>query len=381
MAQTDPVEITRKLIECPSVTPEEGGALVYLEDLLSAAGFDCTRVDRGDVCNLYARRGPKGAKTLGFNGHTDVVPVGDTGAWTVHPFGAIEKDGQLWGRGATDMKSGVAAWVAAAIDTDLPDDAALAIAITGDEEGDAVDGTVALLDWMAGNGEKMDACIVGEPTCPNQMGEMMKIGRRGSLTAYFTVQGVQGHVAYPHRAKNPVPALATLMSRLDAHVLDEGTAHFDPSTLAVTTIDVGNAATNVIPAEARGTVNIRFNDAHSAEGLTAWLREEMDNVAGAFGVEITMEIKVSGDSFLTPPGALSDIVATAVEAETGIRPEMSTSGGTSDARFMKNHCPVVEFGLVGKTMHQVDERVDIADIETLKQIYARVIASYFVNGS
>ncbi len=380
MNQINPVEITRRLIQCPSVTPEEGGALTYLQDLLENAGFACTRVDRGGVANLFARYGARdAARTLGFNGHTDVVPVGDTGAWTVHPFGAEEKDGHLWGRGATDMKSGVAAWVAAAITAtaDLPTDAALILAITGDEEGAATDGTRALLDWMAETGEAMDACIVGEPTCPNVMGEMMKIGRRGSMTAYFTARGVQGHAAYPHRALNPVPAIARLAARLDAHVLDEGTAHFDPSTLAITTIDVGNPATNVIPAEARATVNIRFNDTHGAAGLTAWLQEEAERVAGETGVEITMETKVSGESFLTPPGPLSDLVAAAVEAETGLRPEMSTSGGTSDARFVKDHCPVVEFGLVGKTMHQVDERVDVAQIEQLCAIYGRIIRDYF----
>ncbi|MZR12019.1 succinyl-diaminopimelate desuccinylase [Maritimibacter sp. DP07] len=379
MAHTDPVEITRRLIECPSVTPEEGGALVYLADLLEQAGFTCTRVDRGEVANLFARIGPKGAaRTLGFNGHTDVVPVGDTGAWTVQPFGAEEKDGFLWGRGATDMKSGVAAWVAAAIDAaaDLPPDTALILAITGDEEGPAEDGTRALLDWMAQNGEAMDACIVGEPTCPNHPGEMMKIGRRGSLNAFFTARGVQGHAAYPHRARNPVPALARLMARLNDHVLDEGTAHFDPSTLAVTTIDVGNPATNVIPAEARATVNIRFNDAHSPDGLIAWLEEEAARVGGETGIEIDLSVKVSGDSFVTPPGDLSALVAEAVEAETGIRPEMSTSGGTSDARFVKDHCPVVEYGLVGKTMHQVDERVETAQIGQLKAVYRRIIDGY-----
>lgn len=380
MTETNPVEITRRLIECPSVTPEEGGALVYLADLLESAGFTCTRVDRGGISNLFARFGSKDARqTLGFNGHTDVVPVGDTGAWTVQPFGAEERDGFLWGRGATDMKSGVAAWVAAAIDAtkDLPEDCALVLAITGDEEGDATDGTKALLDWMAQNGERMDACIVGEPTCPDSMGEMMKIGRRGSLTAFFTARGVQGHAAYPHRAKNPVPALARLVADLDAHGLDEGTEHFDASTLAVTTIDVGNPATNVIPAEAKATVNIRFNDAHTADGLKGWLQAQADRVAGVTGIEIGMTVKVSGDSFLTPPGPLSDIVASAVEAETGLRPEMSTSGGTSDARFVKDHCPVVEFGLVGKTMHQVDERVEIAQIGQLKSIYARIIRDYF----
>ncbi len=378
-AAIDPVDLTQRLIRCPSVTPIEGGALVLLEKMLSAAGFICTRVDRGDTANLFARWGSKNARTLGFNGHTDVVPVGDEAAWTVDPFGGAIKDGVLWGRGATDMKSGVAAWVAAAIDfvADAPEDASLVITITGDEEGDATDGTIAILDWMEAQGEVISDCIVGEPTCPNVMGEMMKIGRRGSMTAFFTAKGVQGHAAYPHRAKNPVPALARLIADLDAHVLDKGTDHFDASTLAVTTMDVGNPATNVIPSEARATVNIRFNDAHSSDELIRWLRNEADRVAAATGIEFDMWVKVSGDSFVTPPGALSDLVAASVAAETGRSPEMSTSGGTSDARFMKNHCPVVEFGLVGKTMHQVDERVEVVQIEQLKAIYTRVMRDYF----
>ncbi|UWP91858.1 succinyl-diaminopimelate desuccinylase [Aliiroseovarius crassostreae] len=376
---TDPVLLTQRLIQCPSVTPEEGGALALLEDMLSAAGFACTRVDRAGTPNLFARWGSKNARTLGFNGHTDVVPVGDETAWTVDPFGGEIRDGLLWGRGATDMKSGVAAWVAAAIDfvADAPDDAALVITITGDEEGDATDGTVALLDWMQAEGEVMTDCIVGEPTCPNEMGEMMKIGRRGSMTAYFTAKGVQGHAAYPHRAKNPVPALARLIADLDAHVLDHGTDHFDASTLAVTTMDVGNPATNVIPAEARATVNIRFNDAHSSDMLSKWLHQEASRIAADTGIEIELQIKVSGESFVTPPGALSDLVADAVETETGRRPEFSTSGGTSDARFVKNHCPVVEFGLVGKTMHQVDERVELVQIQQLKAIYKALMHKYF----
>ncbi|MEJ2030932.1 MAG: succinyl-diaminopimelate desuccinylase [Maritimibacter sp.] len=369
---TDPVALTQRLIQCPSVTPEEGGALVLLEDVLSQAGFTCTRVDQNGIANLFARLGPKGAaRSLGFNGHTDVVPVGNTGDWSVQPFSGELKDGMLWWRGATDMKSGVAAWVAAAVDF------AVVLAITGDEEGDAVDGTTALLDWMEGTGERMSACIVGEPTCPNHMGEMIKIGRRGSMTAFFTATGVQGHSAYPHRAKNPVPAMARLMARLDAHVLDEGTAHFDASTLAVTTIDTGNPATNVIPARCNATVNIRFNDAHSSTGLISWLEEEMEHMAGETGVEFSMSVKVSGESFLTPPGPLSELVVAAVKAETGQVPELSTSGGTSDARFVKDLCPVVEFGLVGKTMHQVDERVEVEQIHQLKAIYSRIMQDYF----
>ncbi len=377
----DPVELTAALVKCPSVTPEEGGALVLLETLLSQAGFECTRVDRGGISNLFARWGDKGnnMRTLGFNGHTDVVPIGDVAAWTVPPFGAVIKDGYLWGRGATDMKSGVAAFAAAAIDfvTNTPPDGAIILAITGDEEADALDGTRALLDWMVSQGETMTDCLVGEPTSPNEMGEMMKIGRRGSMSAFFTAKGVQGHAAYPQRAKNPVHAMARLMDTLASHELDTGTEHFDASTLVVTTIDVGNPATNVIPANCTATVNIRFNDAHSSSDLIAWLTQEADTVSAETGIEIDMTIKVSGESFLTPPGALSELVADAVEAKTGRRPEASTSGGTSDARFVKDHCPVVEFGLVGRTMHQVDERVRVDQIVQLKDIYTDILKQYF----
>lgn len=376
----DPVALTADLIRCPSVTPDEGGALVLLQDRLSAAGFVCTRVDRGGVANLFARWGAKGAaKTFGFNGHTDVVPVGDEAAWTVAPFGAEIRDGYLWGRGATDMKSGVAAFVAAAIDlvTETPPDGAVILTITGDEEGDAVDGTTALLDWMGTQGEAMDVCLVGEPTCPDVMGEMIKIGRRGSLNAWFTLTGVQGHAAYPHRARNPVPAMARLMDTLASHTLDDGTAHFDASTLAVVTIDTGNPATNVIPAACKAAVNIRFNDAHTSGDLITWMQGELDRVSEDFGIKGEMKVKVSGESFLTPPGELSALVARAVEAETGVTPVMSTTGGTSDARFVKDHCPVVEFGLVGQTMHQVDERVEVAQIGQLKDTYSRILRDYF----
>jgi succinyl-diaminopimelate desuccinylase len=380
MSPTDPARLTADLIRCPSVTPEEGGALELLEQILSAAGFDCARADRGGISNLFARWGAKGhARTFGFNGHTDVVPVGDEAAWTVDPFGAEEKDGILYGRGATDMKSGVAAFAAAAIDfvQTTPPDGAVILTITGDEEGDALDGTTALLDYMQEQGEAMSVCLVGEPTCPNTMGEMIKIGRRGSLSAWFTVTGKQGHSAYPHRANNPLNAMARLMDRLASHELDQGTEHFDASTLAVVTIDTGNPATNVIPAQSRATVNIRFNDAHSGASLTEWLRAEADKVEAEFGTTIDMQVKISGESFITPPGALSDLVSTAVAAETGVTPELSTTGGTSDARFVKSHCPVVEFGLVGKTMHQVDENVEIAQIHQLKAIYSRILKDYF----
>jgi len=377
---SDPVGITENLVKCASVTPAEGGALVYLAALLGAAGFECNRVDRGETSNLYARWGKKGhARSFGFNGHTDVVPVGDAAAWTHPPFGAEIVDGWLYGRGSTDMKSGVAAFAAAAIDfvKNTPPDGAIILAITGDEEGPATDGTVALLDWMADQGEAMSACLVGEPTCPDTMGEMMKIGRRGSMSAFFTVQGVQGHSAYPHRAVNPLPAMARLMDQLASHTLDTGTDHFDASTLAVTTIDTGNPATNVIPAVCRATVNIRFNDLHNSADLIAWLRRIANDLATTEGVKIDMVTQVSGESFLTPPGELSALVARSVQEITGIEPVASTTGGTSDARFIKDHCPVVEFGLVGKTMHQVDERVQVAQIVQLKEIYSNILAGYF----
>lgn len=376
----DPVDLTARLIRCPSVTPDEGGALVLLEELLSAAGFHCTRVDRGGVANLFARWGAQGhPRSFGFNGHTDVVPVGDAAAWTHDPFGGEVAGGFLWGRGATDMKSGVAAFVAAAVDflRDTPPDGAVILTITGDEEGEAQHGTVALLDWMETAGERMSVCLVGEPTSLEHIGDMMKIGRRGSMNVFFTARGVQGHSAYPQRAKNPVQAMARLMDRLGAHRLDSGTEYFDASTLAITTIDTGNPATNVIPAQCRATVNIRFNDSHTGASLEDWLRHEAQRVAQDMGVEIEISVKVSGESFLTPPGELSDLVARSVTAETGRVPTLSTSGGTSDARFVRAHCPVVEFGLVGKTMHQVDERVEVAQIGQLKAIYQRILRDYF----
>jgi succinyl-diaminopimelate desuccinylase len=380
MSGLDPVDLTAKLVRCASVTPVNDGALVVLEEVLGAAGFDCTRVDRGGICNLFARWGNKGnTKSFGFNGHTDVVPIGDEADWSMPPFGAEIKDGIMYGRGTTDMKSGVAAFVAAAVDfvKDTPPDGSIVLAITGDEEGDALDGTTALLDYMAENGERMDVCLVGEPTCPETMGDMIKIGRRGSMNAHFKVTGKQGHAAYPHRANNPLPAMMRLMDRLASYESDQGSDHFDPSTLAVVTVDTGNKATNVIPAQCRGAVNIRFNDHHSGASLSDWLRGEADKIAEEFGLQVEVEIKISGESFITPPGALSDLVSGAVEAETGVKPELSTTGGTSDARFVKAHCPVVEFGLVGQSMHQVDEHVRVEHIEQLKSIYTRVLRNYF----
>ncbi len=376
----DPVALTADLVRCPSVTPAEGGALLVLERVLSAAGFHCVRVDRGGIANLFARWGRKGAnRSFGFNGHTDVVPVGDAGAWTHDPFGAAVVDGWMYGRGTTDMKSGVAAFVAAAVDfvLETPPDGAVILTITGDEEDVATDGTVALLDWMAEQGEAMAVCLVGEPTCPEVLGDAIKIGRRGSMTAKVTARGVQGHSAYPHRAKNAAEAMVRYLAALIAAPLDQGTAHFDPSNLAITTIDVGNPASNVIPATARATVNIRFNDGHSGAGLSDWLRAQAASVQAAMGVEFALDITVSGECFLTPPGDLSALISRAVQAETGVTPALSTSGGTSDARFVKAHCPVVEFGLVGKTMHQVDERVEVAQIVALKAIYGRILRDYF----
>ena len=373
----DPAQLTADLIRCASVTPVEGGALVLLEERLSSYGFTCTRVDRGEVSNLFARWGT--GKTFGFNGHTDVVPVGDLAAWTVDPFGAEIRDGFMYGRGATDMKSGVAAFAAAAMDfvSETPPGGSIVLAITGDEEGPAKNGTVALLDWMQAHGESMDVCLVGEPTCPDDMGQMMKIGRRGSMNAFFTITGQQGHSAYPHRANNPLPAMARLVDQLSCAELDQGTEHFDASSLAVVTIDTGNPATNVIPAQTRATVNLRFNDAHSGASLTTWLQGQADEISAEFGVGVVLDVSISGESFITPPGALSELVARAVQVETNRTPVMSTSGGTSDARFVQHHCPVVEFGLVGKTMHQVDERVEIAQIHQLKSIYTRILSDYF----
>lgn len=373
----DPVKLTQDLIRCASVTPYDDGAIPLLDALLKEAGFVTTRVDRGGISNLFARWGS--GRTLGFNGHTDVVPPGDAKEWSHDPFAAEIVGETMFGRGAVDMKSGVAAFVAAAVDMvrSDPPDGSIVISITGDEEGDATDGTTAILDWMDANSETMDACLVGEPTCPNKMGEMMKIGRRGSMTAYLTAMGVQGHAAYPHRAKNPMPVMVDALNRLAQCELDQGTTHFDPSTLAITTIDTGNPANNVIPAETRATVNIRFNDAHKSDGLIAWINAQCAQASEGTGVTINCDYKVSGESFLTPPGPFSDLVAKAVLAETGVDPERSTSGGTSDARFIRKHCPVVEFGLVGKTMHQVDECVEVAQIHQLKAIYSRILKDFF----
>ncbi|MEM9009808.1 MAG: succinyl-diaminopimelate desuccinylase [Pseudomonadota bacterium] len=380
MPAIDPVALTADLVRCPSVTPEEGGAIALLDRVLAGAGFRTMRADRGGIANLIAVAGDPGSgPVFGFNGHTDVVPVGDVAAWSHDPFGAEIEDGVLYGRGATDMKSAVAAFTAAAtfaVERGLPR-GALILTVTGDEEGEGVDGTRAILDALAAEGLQMDACLVGEPTSREVLGDTVKIGRRGSMTTYLTARGVQGHTAYPHLARNPLPALVHLLDRLAGHGIDGGSEHFDPTTLALTTVDVGNPANNVIPADGRATLNIRFSDQQSSASLTRWIEAEMTAVGAETGIAFDLRTKVSGESFLTPPGALSDLVAAAVEAETGVRPILSTGGGTSDARFVRGHCPVVEFGLVGKTMHQVDECVEVAQIRALTEVYGRILRDYF----
>ncbi len=381
MTQTpDPVQLTAALIRCPSVTPDEGGALTLLAEALSQAGFDCQRVDRGGVPNLFARWGAKGAaRTFGFNGHTDVVPPGDPASWTHPPFSGHQAEGWIWGRGATDMKSGVAAFVSAAIDfvTRTPPDGAVILAITGDEEGPGRDGTLALLDWMDRQDERMSVCLVGEPSNPDRMGEMIKIGRRGSVTVQIAARGLQGHVAYPHRARNPLHALTRLLNDLITVPLDQGTEHFDPSGLQVTTVDCGNPASNVVPETARATLNIRFNDLHDGAGLGRMIRDKAAAIAAETGIEFSIETDISGESFLTRPGPFVDLVASVVREETGLDPVLSTTGGTSDARFVKDHCPVLEFGLVGHFMHQVDERVPADQVRQLARIYHRILERYF----
>jgi succinyl-diaminopimelate desuccinylase len=381
MTQTpDPAQLTARLIRCPSVTPDEGGALSLLADELTAAGFECRRVDRNGVPNLFARWGARGAaRSFGFNGHTDVVPPGDPASWTHPPFSGHEQDGWIWGRGATDMKSGVAAFVAAAIAfvRETPPDGAVIVTITGDDEGAGRDGTLALLDWMAQNDERMSDCLVGEPSNPDRMGEMIKIGRRGSITLHIAAHGLQGHAAYPHRVRNPLHALTRLLNDLITTPLDHGTEHFDPSGLQVTTIDCGNPASNVVPEKARAVLNIRFNDLHSGQSLERMIRDKAAAISADSGVDFTISSDISGESFLTKPGPFVDLVADVVRAETGLDPVLSTSGGTSDARFVKDHCPVLEFGLVGHFMHQVDERVPAEQVRQLSRIYRRILERYF----
>ena len=376
----DPVALTRDLVRCPSVTPADAGALDVLQRALESLGFVCHRLrfeEAGTppIDNLYARLGTT-SPNLCFAGHTDVVPPGDPAAWQADPFGGEIMDGLLYGRGASDMKAAIACFTAAVarhLGSASQPAGSISLLITGDEEGPAINGTRKMLEWLAEKGEVLDACVVGEPTNPRYLGEMIKVGRRGSMTGYLTVHGTQGHTAYPHLADNPLPRLVRMLAALTAEPLDQGNAHFQASTLALTTIDVGNPATNVIPAKGSATFNIRFNNEHTGASLETWVRKVCDAVGGPYDLTVS----VSGEAFLTPPGPLSALVADAVERVTGHRPELSTTGGTSDARFIKSYCPVVEFGIVGQTMHKVDEHVAVADVERLTDIYAAIIDGFF----
>src|SRR5215217_3621762 len=377
----DPVAIARDLIRCPSVTPAEGGALAYLERLLKAAGFTVHRPvfhqpGTADVENLYARIGTA-SPHLVFAGHTDVVPPGDEAAWRHGPFAGEIAEGVLHGRGAVDMKGGVACFLAAALDHLAANGGrpkgSLSFLITGDEEGVAVNGTVKLLKWAAERGERFDNCILGEPTNPQMLGDAIKIGRRGSLNGVLVVTGKQGHVAYPQLAENPARGLVQLMSALMAEPLDRGSAQFDPSNLEFTSIDIGNRTVNLIPAEARARFNIRFNDQHTQQSLKQTIEQRAAAAAAGKVRHSFIWEPSNADVFIAPPGPFIDLVAAAIKEVTGRAPELSTSGGTSDARFIKNYCPVVEFGLVGTTMHQTDERVPLADLHALTAVYARVL--------
>ena len=374
----DPIALTRALVRRASVTPGDDGAMDVLQHALRDLGFTCRRMRFGDIENLYARFGTA-SPNLCFAGHTDVVPVGDEGAWSRAPFAAVVEDGMLFGRGAVDMKSAIAAFVAAAarvLSRGAPA-ASISLLITGDEEGVAEHGTKAVVAALVAEGEVIDHCLVGEPTSSARLGDMVKIGRRGSIGAAITVEGRQGHVAYPDRAANPVPVLVRLLGRLQSRVLDDGVAGFQPSNLEVTTIDVGNPAGNVIPARATARLNIRFNPAHTGGALAAWLIDEGRLAADEFEGCVTVTPRISGEAFLTPPGKFTRLVADAVRAASGIEPELSTSGGTSDARFIRSLCEVVEFGMVGATMHAVDERSPVAEIHLLSAIYERIIDDYF----
>ena len=384
-AVIDPVELTRTLIRRPSVTPADAGAMDVLQRVLEGLGFTCRRMPfvgpggegvHARIENLYARRGTA-SPNLCFAGHTDVVPTGAEAGWSADPFEAEIRDGILYGRGAADMKGGIAAWVAAvsAVLADGEPGGSLSFLITGDEEGPALHGTKRVVETLIAEGEVIDACVVGEPSSQNLLGDMIKIGRRGSLNTWITVHGRQGHVAYPHRAANPAPVLVRLLARLDAWVIDDGYEAFQPSNLEITTIDIGNGATNVIPAQAKVRLNIRFNPAQTGDGLIVRIDDEAARVAAESGLEITLEHMCSGEAFLTPHGPFVTAVQDAVEAELGRRPEASTTGGTSDARFIRALCPVLELGLVGQTMHQFDERVPVDEIVALTGTYRRIIES------
>jgi succinyl-diaminopimelate desuccinylase len=372
----DPAALAAALIRRPSVTPKDEGALDILTGALERLGFACHRLDSGDIRNLYARRGG-GSPNLCFAGHTDVVPPGAAAAWSFDPFSATVRDGALWGRGAVDMKGAIAAFIAAAErylaerGGDLA--GSISLLITGDEEGEAVDGTRKVLEWLRARGERIDACVVGEPTSADALGDMIKVGRRGSMTGRLTVHGTQGHTAYPHLADNAAHRLIAMLHALTTAELDRGSEHFQPSTLQVSTIDIGNPAANVIPARADAVFNVRFSDRWTGERLRAWLAKRLDAVGGRY----TLDVAVSGESFLTPPGPLAGQLAEAIRRVTGRTPELSTTGGTSDARFIQAYCPVAEFGLVGQRMHKTDERVDLADLVTLTEIYRTFLCLFF----
>lgn len=378
----DPLDIAVELIRCPSVTPADAGALGVLEKWLTPLGFTCERMrfsapGTPDVDNLYARLG-SASPHFCFAGHTDVVPVGEADAWSADPFAAEIRDGRLYGRGAADMKSAVASFAAAA-ERIVRDgfQGSISLLITGDEEGPGINGTKRMLETLQARGETIDHCIVGEPTCSERLGDTIKIGRRGSINGWLTVHGCQGHVAYPQLADNPVPHLLEMLRRLDNHVLDKGTDHFQPSNLEITSADVGNRTTNLIPGTARAMLNIRFNDRHTGAWLDTWMREVFDAAAAERGCTYTFETAISGEAFLTEPGPFSALVARAVEKVTGVTPELSTSGGTSDARFIRAYAPVVEFGLPNATMHKADENTGVGDITRLADIYEAILRDYF----
>ncbi len=376
------LDIARALIAFPSVTPADAGALPYLEGLLEDAGFSAEIVSFAapgtpSIDNLYARFGVE-APNFVFAGHTDVVPPGDAEKWRFDPFAGALADGQIWGRGACDMKGGLAAVLAAALRFVArgPFRGSISFLVTGDEEGPAVNGTVKLLDWARERGERFDHCLLGEPTSVAALGDMIKNGRRGSLTGRLVVSGKQGHVAYPRLADNPIRPLAPILTALQTPPLDRGTPDFEASNLEVVSVDVGNPATNVIPGEVRLVFNIRFNDLWTPESLSAEIERRVAAAAGGARVAVSFD-PTNAVAFLTQRGAFTDLVARAVEDVTGRRPELSTSGGTSDARFIKDACPVVEIGLVGATMHGVDERAPLDDLETLSRLYERVLELYF----
>ena len=380
-ALAHPLDLAQRLIRCPSVTPADEGALDVLQDALETLGFTCTRLPFSedgaeDVDNLYARLGTE-QPNLCYAGHTDVVPVGEPAGWTVDPFAADVIDGVLYGRGASDMKSAIASFVAATSrflgERGKDFGGSLSLMITGDEEGIGINGTRKMVDWLAENGEVLTHCLVGEPTNPTKLGEMVKVGRRGSLVAYLTVHGTQGHTAYPLLADNPIDRLLKMLTAVTEERFDQGTDHFQPTSVAVSTIDVGNPATNVIPSTARATFNIRFNDLHSQASLTARLGEMFD----AMGGEYELRTQDNGEAFLCQPDRLAAIIADAAEEVTGMRPELSTTGGTSDARYIHKACTCAEFGLVGQSMHKADERQAVADIEALADIYKNVLDAYF----